>query len=313
MIKLCLATALALCTTVLLFAQQGLTGEYYNGTNFEKLKLTRTDPKIDFLWYRTAPAKGIDPESFSVRWFGQIKPPKSGTYSFVAKVDDGVRVKVNGVIVIDSWQLNNHVNYDGQIALQANKLYKLEVEYFNALLEGEARLYWRLPGASFQEYQLIESEFFYQPGAKLEPPAPKPAPATVPKPVNPPPQKKVEAPVTKDSLEKYTPKNVMFVKGQSVILTESYAELDRFAAFLLRNPSLNVSVEGHTDINGDAEKNQILSEDRARVVVDYLSQKGVNATRLSSKGFGETRPVNLDKTEAGFAQNRRVAFVIKQE
>jgi outer membrane protein OmpA-like peptidoglycan-associated protein len=317
MIKIGLATALALCTTVLLFAQQGLTGEYYSGSNFEKLKHTRTDPKIDFLWNRKAPFKDIDPESFSVRWFGQIKPPKSGTYSFVAKVDDGIRVKVNGVLVIDSWQMNNHVNYDGQIALQANKLYKLEVEYFNALLEGEARLYWRLPGANFQEYQLIESEYFYQPGAVLErpapKPAPKPAPASVPKPTTPPPPKKVEAPVAKDSLEKYTPQNVLFVKGQSVILPESYAELDRFAAFLLRNPSLQVSVEGHTDINGDAEKNQVLSEERARVVVEYLSEKGVNANRLRSQGFGETRPVNLEKTEAGFAQNRRVVFVVKQD
>jgi outer membrane protein OmpA-like peptidoglycan-associated protein len=82
---------------------------------------------------------------------------------------------------------------------------------------------------------------------------------------------------------------------------------------LLRNPSLKVSVEGHTDLNGDADKNQVLSEERARVVVEYLAEKGVNANRLRSQGFGETRPVNLEKTEAGFAQNRRVVFVVKQD
>jgi outer membrane protein OmpA-like peptidoglycan-associated protein len=49
------------------------------------------------------------------------------------------------------------------------------------------------------------------------------------------------------------------------------------------------------------------------VVFEYLSEKGVNANRLRSQGFGETRPVNLEKTEAGFAQNRRVVFVVKQD
>ncbi len=291
-----------------LSAQNGLHAEYYDGARFNKLMLFRTDAKIDFYWNQ-APARGINPESFSVRWRGQIRPPRSGKYAFVAKVDDGIRVRIGGRPVIDSWQMNNHMHYDGSIDLEAGRLYSIEVEYFNGLLEGEARLMWRLPGDDLRNYQVIEPRYFYQPGATLDPPAPKPeAPKKVDKPA--PPSPSLTAPEEKDTLGRYVPKNVLFVRGQSVILPESYPALDQFAAFLLRNPLVKVAIEGHTDTNGDAAKNQILSEDRARVVKEYLVQKGVAADRLSYKGYGETRPLSTEQTEEGFAQNRRVVFLV---
>jgi outer membrane protein OmpA-like peptidoglycan-associated protein len=65
-------------------------------------------------------------------------------------------------------------------------------------------------------------------------------------------------------------------------------------------------IEGHTDSVGAADKNKELSEKRAKAVKDYLISKGVNASRLTSAGFGEDNPIAQNRTRAGRAQNRRV-------
>ena len=69
-------------------------------------------------------------------------------------------------------------------------------------------------------------------------------------------------------------------------------------------------MEGHTDTLGSSESNLILSEKRATNVLNYLVDKGVEKERLTSLGFGETRPLSTNKTLAGRAKNRRVEFVI---
>lgn len=80
-----------------------------------------------------------------------------------------------------------------------------------------------------------------------------------------------QAAISADTLEKYIPKNILFVQGKSIMLSESQPELDRLAGFLLRNPALQLSIEGHTDNHGDSAKNMILSEERAQVVSAYLT------------------------------------------
>jgi outer membrane protein OmpA-like peptidoglycan-associated protein len=72
---------------------------------------------------------------------------------------------------------------------------------------------------------------------------------------------------------------------------------------------LNLSVEGHTDSDGDNASNQVLSEKRAQAVVTELTKMGISESRLSSKGWGETKPVGLNNTAEGKAANRRVEFV----
>ena len=79
------------------------------------------------------------------------------------------------------------------------------------------------------------------------------------------------------------------------------------------NPSYKLSINGHTDNVGNAEKNQKLSEDRAAAVKAYLESKGVDASRLSSAGFGQDQPVADNKTKAGRAKNRRVEFKVRFE
>jgi len=65
-------------------------------------------------------------------------------------------------------------------------------------------------------------------------------------------------------------------------------------------------VEGHTDSQGPSKSNQALSEKRAKAVMDYLATKGIDSSRLSSKGFGEDNPIANNRTRSGRAKNRRV-------
>jgi len=76
-----------------------------------------------------------------------------------------------------------------------------------------------------------------------------------------------------------------------------------------KDPTINFSVEGHTDSDGDENTNQKLSEDRAKVVMNKLIELGIAPARLKSKGFGESKPIADNNTAEGKAQNRRVEFV----
>jgi outer membrane protein OmpA-like peptidoglycan-associated protein len=74
-------------------------------------------------------------------------------------------------------------------------------------------------------------------------------------------------------------------------------------------PALKIVVEGHTDSTGDPAGNQRLSEMRAEAVVAELITRGIEASRLSAKGFGRTKPIADNGTEEGRAKNRRVELV----
>ena len=103
---------------------------------------------------------------------------------------------------------------------------------------------------------------------------------------------------------------MQFVTGKADLTATSRTTLDRIATILTTNATVKAEVRGHTDSQGDAQKNLELSQQRAQAVVDYLTQKGIAAGRLSAKGLGETVPVANNDTAAGRAQNRRVEFAI---
>jgi len=92
---------------------------------------------------------------------------------------------------------------------------------------------------------------------------------------------------------------------------ESFAELGKLVSFLNSNATVKIEIGGHTDSTGDKISNQKLSENRAKSVMDYLLSKGIVASRLTSKGYGDTKPVADNKTEEGRAANRRTAFIVK--
>jgi OmpA-OmpF porin, OOP family len=109
----------------------------------------------------------------------------------------------------------------------------------------------------------------------------------------------------------YAAKNVFFASGSSKLLPKSYASLNEVVKLLKSDESLLIDVSGHTDASGKEDKNQILSEARAKAVKDYLVSKGIAEGRLASAGFGSTKPVADNKTAAGKAKNRRTELSVR--
>ena len=103
---------------------------------------------------------------------------------------------------------------------------------------------------------------------------------------------------------------VHFDFDKATLRPEAKNVLDQAAALLDKHDRVVVEIAGHTDSKGSEEYNQGLSKRRANTVRDYLTGKGVRASRLSAKGYGESRPVASNDTEEGRAENRRVEMVI---
>ncbi len=101
---------------------------------------------------------------------------------------------------------------------------------------------------------------------------------------------------------------VQFQTGSAVLKPESNIVLTQIADIMGRYPDFVMTISGHTDNVGSASANQILSEKRAKACYDFLIKKGVEATRISSSGYGESRPITTNETEKGKSLNRRVEF-----
>ncbi len=117
-----------------------------------------------------------------------------------------------------------------------------------------------------------------------------------------------------------TLKNVFFDLNKATLRPESMVELNKLREFLVANPTLKIEIGGHTDTRGDAKENQTLSDARAKSVMDYLVTQGIAATRLTSKGYGETKPIISDEKIAAMSsekekekahqENRRTEYII---
>ena len=105
-------------------------------------------------------------------------------------------------------------------------------------------------------------------------------------------------------------KSVLFDSSKATIKAESNDKLEEMVKVMNEYNSANFILEGHTDSTGTAAKNLQLSKDRAAAIKSYLIAKGINESRLSSEGYGITKPIASNKTVAGRAQNRRVEIVL---
>lgn len=105
-------------------------------------------------------------------------------------------------------------------------------------------------------------------------------------------------------------KNIFFDSKKTELQPSSFAELDKVAVLMKDNPKLVIQISGHTDNVGKPADNLLLSQNRAKAVIAYLQSKGIDPKRLSGKGFGETKPVASNDTDAGKAQNRRTELSI---
>ena len=105
-------------------------------------------------------------------------------------------------------------------------------------------------------------------------------------------------------------KNIFFETNRYQLSPASLTELDKLVTLLNENPTLKIEISGHTDNVGKAESNLLLSDNRAKAVVDYLVSKKIDARRLTAKGYGLTKPVADNATEEGRAQNRRTEMKV---
>jgi OmpA-OmpF porin, OOP family len=103
--------------------------------------------------------------------------------------------------------------------------------------------------------------------------------------------------------------NIQFENGRYYLLPESYHELNKLASYLIRHPTIEIRINGHSDNSGLKFRNQKMSELRAREVFEYLIRKGVQ-NKMTFKGYGSAMPVADNDTDAGRARNRRVEFEI---
>lgn len=105
--------------------------------------------------------------------------------------------------------------------------------------------------------------------------------------------------------------NIYFETGSYKLAKRSFESLDKLVSILQEQPTINLSIQGHTDNQGMPDDNQILSDNRAKSVVEYLVSKKINVSRLIAKGFGQTIPVADNNSREGRAANRRVEIKIE--
>jgi hypothetical protein len=119
---------------------------YWNNTDFTGTSVTRIDPTINFNWGTGSPDGAIAPDTFSARWTGQVEAVEGGAYTFRTYSDDGVRVWVNGQLVINNWTNHAPTYNTGRITLTAGQRYDIRVEYFENTGGAVMRLEWKRPG-----------------------------------------------------------------------------------------------------------------------------------------------------------------------
>ncbi len=159
----------------------GLKGEYFQGKNFDQLKLTRVDQAVDFRWGTGAPAANLGKDFFSARWTGFVVPKYSETYTFHTNSDDGVRLWVNGQKLVDQWNLQAETEKSGRIRLEAGKAYAIKMEYFEDTGKATSQLLWSSQSQNKEivpRSQLLSGTTI----APTQPPPPPPAPAPTPTP-----------------------------------------------------------------------------------------------------------------------------------
>ncbi len=132
----------------------GLNGAYYDNSDFTAFVLNRVDSTVNFDWAGGSPDPSIGADTFSVRWTGQVIPLYSQTYTFYTQSDDGVRLWVNNVQVVDNWTDHGSTENSGTIALTAGVKYDVTMEYYENGGQAVAKLSW---SSASQAKQIIPS------------------------------------------------------------------------------------------------------------------------------------------------------------
>lgn len=325
---------------------QGLRAEYFQGINFNKKVATRVDRQINFHWDKhNKPALGLELNYFSVRWTGRIYAPVAGTYYFSATADDGIRIWIDGINILDDWlgpgQANRQMPYEligkrSSVNFLANHWYNIQVEYANGWDKSQIVLYWELPidtqsplGTQGIFRKVIPAQNLSPISKPIRLPVPTVAKTKLFKKISPLPKWRepinelrnspsenvlsVVEPAPEIKLEQGQPvilHQVQFAQSSYVLMAESYPVLNQLVALLKQNPAQRIAISGHTDNIGDARLNLTLSEYRARQVANYLTQQGIATNRIETKGYGGERPIANNGVAIERAKNRRVEVLL---
>ena len=138
----------------------GLSASYFDNLDFTGATLGRTDPRIDFDFGAGAPSANLGSDQFAVRWSGRVLADRTESYTFYTQTDDGVRLWVNGVQLVNDWTDHGIVENRGTIALIAGRKYDLLMEYYDNAGSGLARLLWSSAGTP---KSVIPADHLFQP------------------------------------------------------------------------------------------------------------------------------------------------------
>jgi hypothetical protein len=126
----------------------GLQAMYFSNMDLTGTIVSRTDATVNFNWGTAAPVSGIGADHFSARWTGQVQAVESGTYTFRTYSDDGVRLWVNGQLLINDWTDHAPTYDSATITLQAGQKYDIKLEYYEDTGGAVMQLEWLRPGQS---------------------------------------------------------------------------------------------------------------------------------------------------------------------
>ncbi|MCB0850601.1 MAG: PQQ-dependent sugar dehydrogenase, partial [Bacteroidetes bacterium] len=141
----------------------GLLGTFYDNPDLTNQKLTRIDTEIDFYWGTGSPDPAIGPNSFSVSWTGEILPLYNETYTFYTNSDDGVKLYVDGQLLIDKFINQGPTEWSGNISLTAGQKVDITLEYFEASGVSLVELYWE---SESQEKEIIPERYLFPPNVQ---------------------------------------------------------------------------------------------------------------------------------------------------
>ncbi len=308
----------------------GLMAEYFSDFRLQRSIMTVKEPTIDFYLVNEKPYRQVPADKFTARWQGGLYSPYSGYYKFTVQADDGIRVWIDGKIMLDEWHAQMVESYNFSVQMTEGEMHTLKVEYLQLeLRHAVAQLYWEYdgrrktivptkylytnPSILCNEFDKIEKTVEEEITAK-NPEEKKPS---VGEPYVVKDEVKKEEIIEKDSVEiaevevveqseifeglptkkSINLENLYFEQGKYEFKQDGITQrtLKELVNALKKYDSLKVKVVGHTDNVGNYNANLRLSRNRASKVVSYMVQSGIEPARLVQKVLEVPTQLNLTK------------------
>jgi outer membrane protein OmpA-like peptidoglycan-associated protein len=222
---------------------------------------------------------------FAIIYRGKFEVSEDATYDFAIKSDDGSKVWVDSMLLINHDGIHNFSQAKkGSIALKKG-FHDLKVWYFQGLVDRMGlMLMWRSTiDKVWKPFDLkpVEDDF----------------------------RKNMHVDSSTANIQ--LSDKLLFEVGKASLKSEAKTALSQLLKLLLSNPTATLRIEGHTDNKGSAASNQVLSENRAKAVATALKEMGMPETvKIETKGYGFTQPIAPNTDEAGKAKNRRVDITV---